>query len=241
MERPGIPPDNTGSGPKPNETHHGYDFQRRIVPWVSYPAISGNARGPEKREQERQSSSQNSCLGRSREKPHAQQAPRGRKPARLGQGSECGLTAFLYLPTNSCGSRFSTSGLSCKTEPNRQGGKHGISDPKSLSTETSEDTQGREKSEGTAGNPESEPMLRGLLGPLNPSSSLIRAARTLQSPTSVSPPWPPAGPIPTQAEASQRQPSVTCTPGPCPRSPLASHLGTWPPQRVPRKQEVVIS
>lgn len=168
VERPGIPPDSTGSGPKPNETHHGYDFQRRIVPWVSYPAISGSARGPEKREQERQSSSQNSCLGRSREKPHAQQAPRGRKPVRLGQGSECALTAFLYLPTNSCGSRFSTSGLSCKTEPKIQGGKHGISDPKSLSTETSEDTQGREKSEGTAGNPGSEPMLRGLLGPLNP-------------------------------------------------------------------------
>lgn len=99
---------------KPNAMHQDR-LSQESCPRGSHPDATGNAPGPE-RGQERPGSRQSGRPGWPGGSPRA---CRPACPARLRNMSPG------YSPTNSCGSRFSTSGLSCKRQTETRGGEPG--------------------------------------------------------------------------------------------------------------------
>lgn len=159
---------------------------------------------------------------RRRDKDHS----RGAMPTGPSKAQKYAPRLAGNLPTNSCGSRFSTSGLSCKDRQKHKEVSLAPA-PQLLYAETAQDNRGRKEGEGIPRVSDAwGEGLWGSLTPLLPSSEQLGcSSRPLQSLLTAS------SRDQYHHDGGEQTPaSVTRIPGPSRCRPLASHPRTPPPQ-----------
>lgn len=160
---------------------------------------------------------------RRRDKDHS----RGAMPTGPSKAQKYAPRLPGNLPTNSCGSRFSTSGLSCKDKQKHKEVSLAPA-PQLLYAETAQDNRGRKEGEGIPRVSDAwGEGLWGSLTPLLPSSEQLGcSSRPLQSPHGLQ-----QGPIPPRrrrTNASQCHPQTRTLPMPAPGQPPQNTVTpTW--------------